>query len=242
MVSSHTPWDLLRCNILWQLWCSRCGLTMRGEIFHLGTAILRAWQTTVRTAIAIWRSITALNHGTQHAKKIDIFYKVWATNSPFCDMTSRNPKFNLIPDSKFLPHAMAIRPRLSRQRYTQIVTIRNDTIDDVQHWNSQDNSQATSVHIQASSNPNELNTNNDAHRRAVEEAERIMSNILRGINSEIGNSEIENNIQSQSPNDVTYHPPELLHFHDAHQTNSLDNHGLPNELHSPRTIQALVNF
>jgi hypothetical protein len=37
-VTKNTPWDLLRCNLLWQIWCQRCAKVRKGKTFHLGTA------------------------------------------------------------------------------------------------------------------------------------------------------------------------------------------------------------
>jgi hypothetical protein len=56
-VNRNTPWDLLRCNLLWQIWCQRCAKVRKGKKFHLRTAIFKAWRTTIHTGIAAWNNI-----------------------------------------------------------------------------------------------------------------------------------------------------------------------------------------
>lgn len=60
-----TPWDLLRANTLWAIWCQRVELAFRNEQFHLGVVLVKAWRSTILCGMEAYRP-SALSEDHRH--------------------------------------------------------------------------------------------------------------------------------------------------------------------------------
>lgn len=56
-ITSNTPWDMLRTNLLWHIWTQKCNHNFKEEKFNLASALFRAWQTTIQIGMAAWYEI-----------------------------------------------------------------------------------------------------------------------------------------------------------------------------------------
>lgn len=61
-ITSNTPWDILRTNILWHIWTQRCNHNFREEQFSLANALSSAWQTTIQIGMVAWYKILKYRH------------------------------------------------------------------------------------------------------------------------------------------------------------------------------------
>lgn len=118
-VTKETPWDLLRCLILWNIWCQRYNTVMRNKTFHLGTAMHNAWRTVIQIGVATWRNIWKNPITSQHRK--EVFQDTWTSTGAFCSMTN-SPVWHFLPQVEYLPQDLALRPSVGTRRQ-QIQTI-----------------------------------------------------------------------------------------------------------------------
>ena len=56
-VNMDTPWDVLRAQLLWSIWCRRVELAFRDDQFHLGAVLWHAWRNTVYCAMEAYREL-----------------------------------------------------------------------------------------------------------------------------------------------------------------------------------------
>lgn len=52
-----TPWDILRANTLWAIWCQRVELAFMNEPFHLGVVLWSAWRNTIYCAMEAYKEL-----------------------------------------------------------------------------------------------------------------------------------------------------------------------------------------
>jgi len=107
IVTKETPWDILRCMLIRNIWCQRCSIVIRGEAFHLGTAMHGAWRTTIQIGVATWQGIRKKDETTP--RTLQIFDEVWASSPAFCTVAD-TPSWNFIPGNDYLPRDLASRP------------------------------------------------------------------------------------------------------------------------------------
>jgi hypothetical protein len=43
-LTMETPWDILRAQLLWAIWCQRVEIAFREDNFHLGAILCQAWK------------------------------------------------------------------------------------------------------------------------------------------------------------------------------------------------------
>lgn len=56
-ITPDTPWDILRAQILWAIWCQRVNFAFRNEHFHLGVVLWHAWQNTIYCAMEAYKEL-----------------------------------------------------------------------------------------------------------------------------------------------------------------------------------------
>lgn len=106
-VTEETPWELLRCLLLRNIWCQRCGTVMRNETFHLGTAMHQAWRTVIQIGVASWRKIWKHTETAPH--QTEVFTTTWTASQAFCSMNDKLVWHFILPN-EFLPQDLARRP------------------------------------------------------------------------------------------------------------------------------------
>lgn len=103
-VTQETPWDILRCLILRNIWCQRCNMVMRNEPFHLGTTLYRSWRTVIQIRIAAWHNIW--KNPETAPERIATFHSTWTANPAFC-IKADTLVWQFLPDTAFLPQDLA---------------------------------------------------------------------------------------------------------------------------------------
>lgn len=111
-VTKETPWDLLWCLLLRQIWCQRCSKVMRNEPFYLGSTMHAVWKTTIQIGVAVWRTIWKASTA---ANRLEVFHMTWASTQVFY-MLDTTPTWHFIPSTEFLPWDLAIRPLAATPR------------------------------------------------------------------------------------------------------------------------------
>lgn len=56
-ITTDTPWDILRAQLLWAIWCHRVAIAYRDEHFHLGVILWQAWRNTIYCAIEAYKEL-----------------------------------------------------------------------------------------------------------------------------------------------------------------------------------------
>lgn len=56
-LNSETPWDILRAQLLWSIWCQKVAHTFRDEEFHIGVVLWLAWRNTVYCAMEAYKEL-----------------------------------------------------------------------------------------------------------------------------------------------------------------------------------------
>ena len=103
-VNMETPWDLLRAQLLWSIWCRRVEIAFREEHFHLGAVIWHAWRYTIYAAMEAYKEL--FRHARNEEKRhelISCFQKVWTSANIFGRMSNGDIRWNLTPHPMFLP-------------------------------------------------------------------------------------------------------------------------------------------
>lgn len=125
-INSNTPWDLLRTNILWNIWVQRCRHNFTNEIFSLSSALYTAWQNTIQIGMAAWFEVTKFRHvrGQQKQNQLEeTFTNIWTAGEIFSTKRQNSMVWKFTPDDTFLPKGMAreamLRRELRRRRNQQ---------------------------------------------------------------------------------------------------------------------------
>lgn len=77
-ITTDTPWDILRAQLLWAIWCHRVAIAYRDEHFHLGVILWQAWRNTIYCAIEAYKEL--FRHARNEEKRqelISCFQEVW---------------------------------------------------------------------------------------------------------------------------------------------------------------------
>jgi hypothetical protein len=51
-INPSTPWDIIRCALLWYIWCQHCEHDLRRGTFHIGIILYKSWQVIVQVGMA----------------------------------------------------------------------------------------------------------------------------------------------------------------------------------------------
>lgn len=103
-VNMNTPWDVLRAQLLWSIWCRRVELAFRDDQFHLGAVLWHAWRNTIYCAMKAYRELS--RHARNEEKRqelISCFQHVWRQAHIFSRLSNGDIKWNITPPAAFLP-------------------------------------------------------------------------------------------------------------------------------------------
>ena len=107
-VNMHTPWDVLRAQLLWSIWCRRVELAFQDDQFHLGAVLWHAWRNTVYCAMEAYREISRkVRNEEKRQEMFSCFQQVWIHASIFGRLQNGDIKWNIIPHVVFLPADLA---------------------------------------------------------------------------------------------------------------------------------------
>lgn len=56
-INLETPWNVLRAQLLWAIWCQRLTHAFNDEGFHLGLLLWYAWSHTIYAAIEAYKEL-----------------------------------------------------------------------------------------------------------------------------------------------------------------------------------------
>jgi hypothetical protein len=56
-LNTDTPWDILRAQLLWSIWCRKVEHTFREEVFHMGLVLWHAWRNTIYNAMEAYKEL-----------------------------------------------------------------------------------------------------------------------------------------------------------------------------------------
>lgn len=107
-INSETPWDILRAQLLWAVWCQRVEIAFREDYFHLGVVLWHAWKNTIYCAMEAYKEL--FRHKRNEEKRhelISCFQLVWTTDSIFGRMREGDIRWHLTPPKEFLPEDLA---------------------------------------------------------------------------------------------------------------------------------------
>ena len=107
-INSETPWDILRAQLLWAVWCQRVEIAFREDYFHLGIVLWHAWKNTIYYAMEAYKEL--FRHKRNEGKRqelISCFQLVWTENNIFGRMREGDIRWHLTPPKEFLPEELA---------------------------------------------------------------------------------------------------------------------------------------
>jgi exonuclease III len=106
-INMETPWDILRAQLLWGIWCQRVALAFEEEQFHLGRALWQAWKNTIYCAMEAYKELHRHKRNEEKRQQmISCFQKIWTANNIFGTLDGTRIKWKLTPHEEFLPQAL----------------------------------------------------------------------------------------------------------------------------------------
>jgi hypothetical protein len=76
-ITNDTPWDILRAQLLWAIWCQRVEIAFKEDHFHLGAILWEAWRNTVYCAIKAYKVLFRYNRDEEKRQElISCFQKI----------------------------------------------------------------------------------------------------------------------------------------------------------------------
>ena len=106
-LNSDTPWDILRAQLLWSIWCQRVAHTFRDEQFHIGIVLWHAWRNTIYCAMEAYKEL--FRHKRNEEKRhelINCFQQIWTAENIFGRLQNNTIKWNVTPHQEFLPREL----------------------------------------------------------------------------------------------------------------------------------------
>lgn len=103
-LNADTPWDLLRAQLLWSIWCQKVHHTFRSEKFHLGVVLWHAWRNTIYCAMEAYKEL--FRHKRNEEKRQEVitcFQQIWTSENIFGRLQGSTIKWNVTPHPEFLP-------------------------------------------------------------------------------------------------------------------------------------------
>ena len=103
-----TPWDILRAQLLWFIWCQKVAHTFRDKIFYIGTVLWHAWRNTIYCAMEAYKKNFRykINEEKRH-EAICCFQQIWTEGSVFGRLQNNKLKWNVTSPPEFLPEDLA---------------------------------------------------------------------------------------------------------------------------------------
>ena len=107
-INSKTPWDILRAQLLWAIWCQRVAHAFKDENFHLGLVLWHAWRNTIYCAMEAFKELHRHKRNEEkRQEQIACFQQIWTIGNIFGRLTDSGIKWNFIPPQEFLPKELA---------------------------------------------------------------------------------------------------------------------------------------
>ena len=106
-LNSDTPWDILRAQLLWSIWCQKVAHTFKDEQFHLGVVLWHAWRNTIYCAMEAYKEL--FRHKRNEEKRqemISCFQQIWTAENMFGRLHMDTIKWNITPPQEFLPREL----------------------------------------------------------------------------------------------------------------------------------------
>lgn len=107
-LTAETPWDILRAQLLWSIWCHRVAHSFSEDQFHLGAVLWKAWKSTIYCAMEAHKEL--FRHKRNEEKRqemINCFEQIWTAHSIFGRASNPGIKWNTTPHQEFLPRELA---------------------------------------------------------------------------------------------------------------------------------------
>jgi hypothetical protein len=114
-INTETPWDILRAQLLWALWCQRVAHAFKDEQFHLGAALWHAWRNTIYCAIEAFKELHRHKRNEEkRQQQISCFQKIWTAFNIFGRLGDTGIKWHLTPPLNFYLKHSGCRAPLQR--------------------------------------------------------------------------------------------------------------------------------
>jgi hypothetical protein len=106
-INLETPWDLLRAQILWAIWCQRLAHAFNDERFHLGLVLWYAWRNNIYAAMEAFKELHRHKRNEEkRQEQISCFRQIWTSGNIFGRSNGDDIKWNLTPPQEFLPQEL----------------------------------------------------------------------------------------------------------------------------------------
>ena len=106
-INSETPWDTLRAQLLWAIWCQRVAHAFSDEKFHLGLVLWHSWKNTIYCAMEAYKELHRHKRNEEkRQEQIQCFQQVWTTAGIFGRLHNTDIKWRLVPPTEFLPQEL----------------------------------------------------------------------------------------------------------------------------------------
>ena len=107
ILNAETPWDILRAQLLWSIWCQRVAHKFKEEIFHIGLVLWHAWRNTIYCAMEAYKELFRYKRNEEKRQEaISCFQQIWTMKNIFGRLHN-NIKWNITPPPEFLPKELA---------------------------------------------------------------------------------------------------------------------------------------
>lgn len=86
-INKNTPWNIIRCALLWFISCQHCQHDLNDGVFHIGVALYKSWHCTVQVGMAVWRQLQKFRKKRDPSKHADMetaFLSIWCQSNLFC--------------------------------------------------------------------------------------------------------------------------------------------------------------
>jgi len=106
-VTPDTPWDILRAQLLWAIWCQRVEVAFREEQFHIGVVLWHAKRNTIYCAMEAYKKIFKHKRNEEkHREMVACFQQIWIASNIFGRLSWNNIKWNITLHQEFLLAAL----------------------------------------------------------------------------------------------------------------------------------------
>ena len=106
-LNADTPWDVLRAQLLWSIWCQRVAHTFRSEKFHLGVVLWHAWRNTIYCAMEAFKKLFRHKRNEERRQElISCYQQIWTHENIFGRKQGSTIKWNITPHQEFLPREL----------------------------------------------------------------------------------------------------------------------------------------
>ena len=104
IINSETPWDILRAQLLWSIWCQKVAHAFSEEEFHLGIVLWHAWRNTIYCAMEAFKELNRQKRNEEKKQELlNCFLKIWTSANIFGRANGSEIRWNVTPHPEFLP-------------------------------------------------------------------------------------------------------------------------------------------